>query len=113
MLAGAKVSDDTEPLLGLLAAIYDAALDSSLWPSVLEKSANFVGGTASALFLKDVAQHSQQDVFIKSYYDTYIHLDPFSIGLFLIDVEEVISVQHLISVTEFRQTRFFKEWVEP
>jgi hypothetical protein len=52
-----------EPLLGLLAAIYDAALDSSLWPSVLEKSANFVGGTASALFLKDVAQHPQQDVF--------------------------------------------------
>jgi hypothetical protein len=115
------VSDHTEALLALVAAIYDAALDSALWPSVLQKSAGFVGGTASALFLKDVARHSQDDVytwgydpdFIKTYAETYIHLDPFSMGQFLFDIDDVISLVDLMPYAEFRQTRFFKEWVEP
>jgi DNA-binding CsgD family transcriptional regulator len=115
------VSDHPEPLLRLIAATYDAALDSALWPSVLEKAVGFVGGTASALFLKDVTRHSQDDVFtwgyddafIKSYKETYIHLDPFSIGQFLFGVDEVISLDDLMPHAEFRQTRFFKEWVQP
>jgi hypothetical protein len=115
------VSDDTEPLLRLIAAIYDAALDPAQWPSVLEQSARYVGGTASALFLKGVAQHSQDEIytwgydadFIKSYKTTYIHFDPFSIGLFLSDVDVVVSLTDLMPHTEFQQTRFFKEWVRP
>jgi hypothetical protein len=115
------VSDDTEQLLRLIASIYDAALDSARWPSVLEQSARYVGGTASALFLKDVAQHSQDEVytwgydadFIKSYKATYIHFDPFSIGLFLSGVDVVISLVDLMPHTEFQQSRFFKEWVQP
>jgi DNA-binding CsgD family transcriptional regulator len=115
------VSDHTEPLLRLIAATYDAALDPTLWPSVLEKAAGFVGGTASALFLKNVARRSQDDVFtwgydpafMKSYNETYIHLDPFSIGQFLFGVDDVISLDDLMPHAEFRQTRFFKEWVQP
>jgi DNA-binding CsgD family transcriptional regulator len=115
------VLKETEPLLRLIETIYDAAIDSGQWPTVLEKSAEFVGGAAAALFLKDLAQHSQTDVFtwgydpefIKSYNETYIHLDPFSVGQFLFKVGDVISLADLMPPAKFRRTRFYKEWVQP
>jgi hypothetical protein len=45
-------------LSALIGAIYDAALDPTLWPKVLPKSAQFVGGRAAALFYKDAASKS-------------------------------------------------------
>jgi hypothetical protein len=37
----------------LIGDIYDAALDPERWPDVLQSSAAFVSGVASALFMKD------------------------------------------------------------
>jgi len=37
--------DETRVLLELIGDIYDAALDPTLWPGVLKKLAEFVGGS--------------------------------------------------------------------
>ena len=47
------VMDESERLSSLIAEIYDAALEPATWPRVLERSASFVHGIASALFMKD------------------------------------------------------------
>ncbi len=44
-------ADDLLPLIG---EIYDAALDSALWPGVLERVAGYTTGLAAALVSHDV-----------------------------------------------------------
>ena len=46
--------DEVEHVSGLIGEIYDAALDQSLWPGLLAKTADYVGGVGSGLFRKDV-----------------------------------------------------------
>ena len=46
---------EIEPVSSVIASIYDAALDPSLWKSALEKSAIFVGGESGRYWL-DVAE---------------------------------------------------------
>lgn len=46
---------DDKILSDLIGDIYDAALDQSLWPKVLEQAAQFVGGVGAALSSKDAA----------------------------------------------------------
>ena len=41
--------DQAEHLSALISDIYDAALDHSLWTSVLGKAGDFVGGVSAAL----------------------------------------------------------------
>ena len=45
---------EAEQLSALIAGVYDANLDPSLWPDVLRKSAGFVRGSSATLFSKDV-----------------------------------------------------------
>jgi len=40
---------ETKVLLDLIGAIYDAPLDPTLWPGVLKKLAEFVGGSAASI----------------------------------------------------------------
>ena len=55
-LAGEIAMDESEQLSRLIAEIYDAALDRSLWLSVLEKTCGFVNGQTAGL----LAQHPRQ-----------------------------------------------------
>jgi hypothetical protein len=49
---------DSDRLLALIGDIYDAALDTALWPVVLEKSCTFVGGVAANLLAQDSIKKS-------------------------------------------------------
>ena len=108
-------------LLILIGRIYDAVLDSELWPTVLANSAHFVGGSASALFLKDSVHKTQNNIFTwnysseytQKYLDQYINLDPFTSAQFFFDVEEVISLGDIMPHSDFHRTRFYLEWVRP
>jgi hypothetical protein len=40
--------DEAERLSGLIAGVYDAALDPALWPVVLRKAGGFANGSAAA-----------------------------------------------------------------
>src|SRR4051812_16990039 len=49
----AASSDDLQTLSALIANIFDAALDRSLWEGVIERTAHFVGGIGASLFTKE------------------------------------------------------------
>src|SRR5262245_40428368 len=53
-----------EQVSSLIADIYDAALDPARWDDVLRAARDFVGGSAAALFSKDVSVQS-----LNVYYD--------------------------------------------
>ena len=52
------MSDEAGQLSRLISEIYDAALDRSLWYSVLQHTCEYVGGRTSALMSHDVHQQS-------------------------------------------------------
>ena len=105
----------------LIGDIYDAALDLALWTSVLQRIAHFVGGTAAALYAKDTVRKTGnffrmfgiETEFVRSYFDKYARLDPFTASRFFFPVEQVISTRDVMPHEEFRETIFFKEWARP
>jgi DNA-binding CsgD family transcriptional regulator len=110
--------DELSPFIG---EIYDAALDASLWSSVLAKAASFIGGSSAALFSKDAAsgagniyhEFGTDPYYRRIYFEKYVKLDPATTGHFFAEVEQPISVTDLMSYDEFLETRFYREWVQP
>jgi DNA-binding CsgD family transcriptional regulator len=107
--------------LALIGDVYDAALDPALWVRVLEQAAGFVGGSAASLYTKDVAnktanaafQYGLDPRYVQLYLQTYVKLDPTSLGYFMADIEEPISTADVMPYDEFVQTRLYKEWGQP
>jgi DNA-binding CsgD family transcriptional regulator len=105
----------------LIGSIYDASLDPTLWPQVLQRIAEFVGGPAAALYSKDSVrktgnvfyQSGVESQFIQSYFDKYVRLDPFTTTRYFFPVEHVISTKDIMRHEEFYQTTFYKEWAQP
>jgi DNA-binding CsgD family transcriptional regulator/PAS domain-containing protein len=112
---------DSQTVSDLIGDVYDAALDQSLWPGVIERAAQFVGGVGAALFSKDAAGQFgdvKYDVGIdphykQLYFDKYIGLDPATTGHFFAEIGEPFSTFDMIPYAEFSKTRFFQEWVRP
>jgi DNA-binding CsgD family transcriptional regulator len=113
--------DEAQDISQLIGSIYDAALDRDLWPSALERSAAFVGGCASALFMKDSARKTHNVVitwgydpdYTQRYVEKYVHLDPFTTGQFFFEIEQPVSLVDIMPPEQFRRTRFYEEWVRP
>jgi hypothetical protein len=109
---------DDERLSHLIGDIYDAALDPGLWVDVLPKCAQFVGGSAAALFAKDassktgdVAYYSGIEPQYKQlYFERIIKLDPLTIGHFFAEIEQPVAVADIIDYDEFLETRAYREW---
>jgi hypothetical protein len=105
----------------LISDVYDAALDSALWMGVLEKSADFVGGSAASFFTRDVLNKTGNSDFNfgtephynQLFVDKYVTLDPLNTAYVFLDVGEVVSSSNIIPHDEFIETRFYKEWVRP
>jgi DNA-binding CsgD family transcriptional regulator len=121
MPAPARPQDEAAELSRLIGDIYDAALDPGIWPRALEGSARFVGGTASALFMKDSVRKIHNTVYTwgydaeytRSYIENYGQHDPFAVAQFFFEVEQPISLTDILPHSEFRQSRFYREWVRP
>lgn len=113
--------EETAQLLNLIGSIYDAALEPALWTGVLEKAANFVGGSAASIFWQDEIRKEgnayynfgTDSRYEQLYFDRYIKFDPLSAAYFMLDVGEVTSNSILIPPAEFFETRFYREWVQP
>jgi DNA-binding CsgD family transcriptional regulator len=111
---------EDQGLTQLIGDIYDAALDSSRWTSVLAKIAAYAGGQAAGLLSKDSVSksgniHCQSGVdpyFVRLYAETYWKFDPVA-SLHDCEVEQIVSVPDLVSYDEFRAGRFFREWAQP
>ena len=113
--------DSQKRLSDLIGQVYDAALDQSLWPGVIKKTAQFVGGIGAALYSKDaVAQQASLNYeagigpyYTRLYFEKYVTLDPSTTGQFFADIGQPIAIADLIPYDEFLETRFYKEWVRP
>ena len=114
--------DETVELSALIGDIYDAALDPALWSDVLGRTKRFVGGHAASLLWKDaVAKRGDtyyddgdvDPVYRRLYFEKYIKLDPCTTGQFFAQIGEPICTNDVIPYDEFKQTRFYQEWVQP
>jgi DNA-binding CsgD family transcriptional regulator len=100
--------------------IYDAALDPALWPAVLGKIARFVGGQSAGLMSRDAANRAG-DVhyhygcsprYLALYSETYWKFDPLA-QLPFFRVGEAVSFNDYMPEAEFRDGRFYREWLQP
>jgi len=100
--------------------IYDAALDSARWKDTIAKIAEYVGGQAGGLALKD-CQSKDLNVFydvgfdqecIEVYLGTYSKFDPLATAP-LFDLRQVASVPDLMPYDEYLNGRFYREWAQP
>jgi DNA-binding CsgD family transcriptional regulator len=109
-----------EQISTLIGEIYDAALDPALWPDVLAEIAAYVGGKAAGLLSKDSIskvgnahyQFGVDDHYLRLYEETYWRFDPLTPLLFFA-VEQVTATSDVMPYPEFRETRFYREWVQP
>lgn len=109
-----------EELSELIADIYDAALDAGRWPAVLGKIAELTGSQVAGLLSKDTVSragnvhydHGTAESFLQSYRDIYWRYDPLSPLLFY-DVGEVVVATEQMTEQEFREGKFYREWLEP
>jgi DNA-binding CsgD family transcriptional regulator len=112
---------ETERLSALIANVYDAALDPTLWINVLDKTTRFVGGSAASLVSKDAASKTGELAFqvglderyVQLYFDKYIRLDPNTSGQLFAEIEEPVAVADFMPYDEFLGTRFYREWARP
>jgi DNA-binding CsgD family transcriptional regulator/PAS domain-containing protein len=114
--------DEAAQLSQLIGDVYDAALDSTLWPGVLEQTALYVQGVTASLVSQDaVAQHANlhfhwgaDPYYHQLYNETYMRLHPL-LPLVIAGAKagEVASTAMLMPHEEFVATRFYKEWARP
>ena len=117
-----RAARDSEHLMEIVGAIYDAVLDRNVWPDVLKKVSAFVPGAASAVFWEDAASN-QGDVYFyddgipprykELYFSKYVGLNPITIPRFFANAEEPIATADLIPYDEFLRTTFYREWARP
>lgn len=107
-------------LPAIVGEIYDAALQPRAWTDVLAKIAEFAGGRACGLVSrKSLAKpfgsfycFGIETHFLETYSKTYWEYDPIE-TLFERETEEVVSLADLVTEEEFREGRFYQEWVRP
>jgi DNA-binding CsgD family transcriptional regulator len=106
----------------LIASIYDAAIDPSLWRGVLGDARDFVGGMAAALYAKKHSGLARgvyhddggiSDHYKSLYNERYAPLDPATPGEISADLEQPVSTSDILDYEEFRQSRFYLEWQRP
>ncbi len=112
---------EIEALSSTIESLYDAAVDHDRWTHALEKATGYVKGRGANLFWQDAATNESitfhswgcDPTYDQLYFEKYAGLNPFFPALAFVEVGKAVAAEDLISHDEFRQTRFFKEWVEP
>jgi DNA-binding CsgD family transcriptional regulator len=120
--APARSPDKAAEVSSLIGDIYDAALDRSLWRSVLEKTCGFVAGQSGALLAQGPTQSQAQfffewgnePQFLESYNKTYGMLNPLHVPTMIhAKVGDVLIASELLPYDEMVACRFYKEWLTP
>ena len=110
--------DDQQRLSDLISAVYDAAIEASLWVSAIERAASFVGGSGGGLFCKDVGVHHatiahrfgfQTPLPVEFFRQIY----PAAEGHFLGDPGQPIATTDLMSFGELAESELYRQWAEP
>jgi DNA-binding CsgD family transcriptional regulator len=113
---------DVDDVPSLICDIYDASLDPSRWAGVLRKSRDYLGGSAAAVFSKDLATRSLnvfyqcggvEPHYTQLYFDTYERIDPTTAAQAMAGVGELVCSADIIDTDDLRSSRFYQEWVRP
>jgi PAS domain-containing protein len=111
-----------EQVSRLIGDIYDAALDRSLWPGVLEKTCGYVNGFSAELGADDSIQRNGRYFFqwgndphyLRLFEQIYARLNPMIVPTILYaKVASVLASSDLVAYDELAASRFFREWVAP
>ena len=114
--------DEVKQISDLISNIYDAALDRSLWPLVLEQTCGYIEGCASSLMSQDFVHRSGQFYYswgddphyTKLYFEKYQKINPFAVPMAAtMQVGAIASAYDFIPPEEFHTSRFYKEWAQP
>jgi DNA-binding CsgD family transcriptional regulator len=112
---------EIELLSDLIGQVYDAALDPSLWSSVLEATAEFVRGPAAALVSQNASDHSggfffswgDDPYYSKLHFEKYIKIHPVLAQMTLVPPGDIFTIGDLMPTEEFHASRYYKEWAKP
>lgn len=112
---------ESEHLSRVIGSIYDSALDANLWPNALEAICGFVPADMANMFYQDIADHSVRvfyswgvdPAYEQSYLETYAALNPLFPAASFLDIDSVHAMSDMMSVEEFKETRLYREWVQP
>ncbi len=116
------MTDESAQLSRLIAEIYDAALDRTLWPSALQRTCEFVDGRTSGLMSHDIHQQNanfyytwnDNPEFTKLYAEKYARLNPAVVpSLLQTQVGEVSTILDFVPVDEYRASQIYKEFGAP
>ena len=113
--------DPAETLLQLIGGIYDAALNPDVWNALVPRLGTFVGGSAGGLYSHHASRKSASIYYQfgtdpgyrQLYIDKYVSIDPMFGTYFVLEIGEVFSTSTIMSHAEFKDSRFYKEWIRP
>jgi DNA-binding NarL/FixJ family response regulator len=106
----------------LIGNIYDASIDPSLWPRVLEQTCGYVQGIAAVLVAHKASAGTGEFYFswgddpayTDSYNQTFSKLNPLVVPMFAQSTPgDIVAVGDLIPYDEYFASRFYKEWAAP
>jgi DNA-binding CsgD family transcriptional regulator len=112
---------EIERFSALVADIYAASLDPSLWTGVLEEICAFVPAAISNIFVQDgVVKRANvgfdfglQAPWNELYLMKYVKLNPAFPALLFCDVGEIFCSSNLVPATRIAQTLFYREYLQP
>ncbi len=113
--------DNSEQLSRLIGLIYDAALDAALWPGALEGVCGFVGGSMANIFWQDVIAKTAKRFFewgndphyTQLYMEKYAAINTLFPAAYFFSVGHVFCQSEVMPFDELRETRIYKEWMQP
>ena len=112
---------ESEALSLAIERLYDASVDPSRWSEALSKATEFVGGFSANLSWQDAANNNAMTLhswncdedYLQLYFEKYANLNPYFPALAFVEIGKVVSGADIIPHEEFRETRFYLEWVKP
>jgi DNA-binding CsgD family transcriptional regulator len=113
------VIPETSALSDLIGTLYDTALDRALWPDVLKKLSEFVGGSAASIYCKSSTsgtvyhQFGVDPHYSELYASKYVRLDPSTAAHCLAGIGQLVSTADFMPNCEFVETPFYREWGRP
>jgi DNA-binding CsgD family transcriptional regulator/PAS domain-containing protein len=113
--------DEDEAIADLAGDIYDAALDDTLRPAVMEKIAAFIGGVAGWVVRRDRLHGTGEIVYhfgcqldhLSRYFDTYIGRDPIDAAVLCSSPGDVICDSSVMPRSNLAKTPIYQEWMQP
>lgn len=109
-----------ERVLGLIGRIYDAALEPTQWPGVVDGLAQFYSGTAAITTQDSVGAAARISAasgidpsFARSYEAYYVGKRPWSSRVGRIAVGERFTPRLLLDQNDYERTEYFNDWLRP